>query len=186
MDLTTDVDLDQLIARYGCRAFVETGTGSGKGIEAAAGSSFDQIFSIEAAHKPALDAGLRFAKNHKVTVIHAKAERGLKEVLVELAPSTPTLFRLDAQWQGAATAPMPAERSLRLLAQCRDLSRDVVLIDDLRLYEDGNFEKGPCPPDRLPAPEQRHLRFVEEILGKTHRFERSYQQTGHLCACPKA
>ncbi len=197
MGVLSDFDLDRLIREYGCRYLIETGTGLGKSLEYAAASDFDQVFSIEIMHKLALEAALRFAKNHKVTVIHGKSERGLKEALEEIPPEAPVIYWLDAHFPGAdfrlasykdeknEAVRLPLERELRLLAGLRDISRDVFLIDDLRIYEDGTYDEGPCPADHRPAEEFRHTRFVDEVLGATHGIERLFRRTGYLCAYPK-
>lgn len=188
MGTLRDFDLEELIARYACRIFAEVGTGAGQAVEQAAAASFELIFSVEPSHKQALDAGLRHAKNHKITIVHAKRERGLKEALDEVPAQTPVLFLIAAPPGGFSISPaekLPIERELRLLAGLRDLSRDVLLIDERRLYEDGDYDAGPCPPDRLPPIEQRSLSFAEGILGPTHRLERSTKGTGYLCAFPK-
>jgi len=192
-------DLERLIADYGCRYLIETGTGLGKGLDHAATFDFDQIYSIEIMHNLALAAALRFAKNHKVTILHAKSERGLKEALEEIPQDAPVLYWLDAHFPGAdfrlatykgeknENVRLPLERELRLLAELRDLSRDIVLIDDLRIYEDADYEEGPAKEDHQPLrPEFRHVRFVDELLGATHIIQRSTRRTGYLCAYPRS
>jgi hypothetical protein len=193
----SDFELDRLIADYGCRFLIETGTGLGKSMDHAQAFDFEQIFSIEIVHSLALQAGLRFAKNHKITIIHGKSERGLKEALEEIPGEASVIYWLDAHFPGAdfrlanykdernETIRLPLERELRLLSELRDIRHDVFLIDDLRIYEDGPYEEGPCPADHRPAAEYRHTRFVDEILGPSHNLERSYRRTGYLCAYPK-
>lgn len=192
----SDFDLAGLIRDWGCRYLVETGTGAGNNVEFAAQYSFDQIYSIESKHAAALQAGLRFSKNQAITIIHGKNERGLTEALGEIPVACPVIFCLGGHRPGAefqsfpGTDPagippiLPLERILRLLSGQRDVSRDIFLIDDLRLYEDGAFEDGPCPLDQRPAAEYRHTRFVEDLLGSTHRLERSSRRSGYLCAYP--
>ena len=196
MGVLSDFNLDRLITQYGCRNFVETGTGIGQGVEFATGCAFERIASIEIIHKLALDVAIRFAKNHTVTIINAKSARGLKEALDEMPPDQPILFWLDARFPGAdyglkpydaerdETLRLPLESEIRTLAGLRDLGRDLFLINELRLYEDADYEDGPVSLDRLPSAGNRHLRFIDEILGATHRFERSLRRTGSLCAYP--
>lgn len=197
MGLLIDFDLGQLIAKYGCRTFVETGTGKGAGIEYAAKCDFDHLYSIEIVHGLALEVALRFAKDHRITIIHGKSERGLKEALEEVPAADSVLFWLDARFPGAdyglkpydaeknESLRLPVQSELRVLAGLRDLSRDVILINELRLYEDGDYEAGPAPADRRPSPALRNLNIVDELLGGTHRIERRYRQSGCLCAYPE-
>lgn len=196
MGVLADFDLTKMITDYGTRYLVETGTGIGRGVEEAVKHDFLQVFSIEIMHNLALDVALRFADNPMVTIIHGKSEKGLREALEEIPGDAPAIFWLDAHYPGADfrmanydseknhDLRLPLERELRLLAEGRDIDGDVFLIDDLRIYEDAAYDEGPCAAAALPAPEFRHVRFVDEILGATHRIERSTQRTGYLCAYP--
>ena len=116
MGALSDFDLAALIAAYGGRYLVETGAGKGDGVEEALRHDFLQVYAIESAHKLALDVALRHSENHKLTVIHARSEKGLREALEEMEPGLPAIFWLKD----------PQE--LRVLASLRDLSRDVFLI----------------------------------------------------------
>ena len=183
MGALTDFDLRHLITDYGCRVLVETGIGKGQGTDEAATLEFQQIFAIEPQHKPALDLALRHAADHRITVIHGRIERGLEEVLDEIAPDAPVLFWLDAHQPGKDRQPR-LELQMRQIAGRRDISRDVFLIDDLRIYEDGAYDDGPCPDSQLPPPGQRSLRFLEEMLAGSHEIQRSRRRAGYLCAYP--
>jgi hypothetical protein len=193
MGILADFNLTALIDDYGCAYLVETGTGSGLGVEEASKHAFQQVFSIDSNHKAALDVALRFAANPMITIIHARIEKGLIDALSEIPRDDGVIFWLDAHAPGpefrsehSAALILPLERQLRLLAERRDLSRDIILIDDLRLYEDGAYEDGAAALSCLPAPAYRHVRFVEALLGDTHRIERSLRRTGTLSAFPLA
>jgi hypothetical protein len=193
----SDFNLSRLIADFGCRHMIETGAGDGRAIAEAVKHDFAQIYCIEKAHKYALDVALRFAADPKVTVIHARAEKGYREAFEEIPPNSPVLFALGAhapdtdicratqEGSVAADFRLPLEKELRFLAQTRDLSRDLFLIADLRVYEDGAFAAGPCRPEARPAPAWRSLRFVDDILGATHQIDRLTIRTGFLCAFPR-
>jgi len=183
MGVLSDFDLRHLITDFGCRVLVETGSGGGQGVDAAAPLDFQQIFAIEPQHKLALAVALRHAANHKVTVIHAKIAAGLKEALAEIDPTAAAIFWMDAHQPGADGRPQ-LEAQLRLIAAHRDISHDVILIDDLRLYEDAAYDEGPCPEGQKPSDEYRHLHFLAPLLQDTHDIERSRRRTGYLCAYP--
>ena len=110
-----DRDLAPLIKDHGYRYLVESGV---DGVEAALELDLDQIFAIESHHKKALDVALRFAANHKATIIHARLEKGLSEALLDMRPDLPAIFRLDAAF---------IESAKSLLAGRRDISRDLFL-----------------------------------------------------------
>lgn len=112
-----DIDLASLIADHGCRYLVDSGL---DGVEAALDLDLEQIFAIESEHKKALELALSLAANHKVTVIHARLEKGLQEALDEMRRDLPALFRLVGPSAGSG---------LRQVAAGRDISRDVFLVD---------------------------------------------------------
>lgn len=187
MGQLSDFNLDRLIADYGCRALVETGTGAGLGVQFAAGCGFDLIFSIEPSHKRALETALRHSSDHRITIIHAKIGRGLQEVLEDLPAEVPAIFWLNAPppRKDDPVDRLALEADLRLLAAGRDLSRDIILVNDARLYMDGPFEAGPADPVSLPPEKFRSLNFADEILAATHGVEVLSQGTGILCAFPQ-
>ena len=114
MGLPQDFDF----SRQNCQILVEVGGGGGRGVEAALKHGLQAIFCIEAKHAAALDVALRHADNHKVTVIHARAEKGLKEALEEIPPGIPVLFWLDS------------EATRAWLAGNRELKGDTVLVEN--------------------------------------------------------
>ncbi len=181
----SDFQLDRLIADYGCRFLIETGTGEGVDIEFAGTFPFEHVYSIEKSHKLAITVAFRNAMNQKMTIIHGHAERGLKMVLEEIPLEVPVMFWLDTHPTFEDAQPSsPLERELRVIAGLRDTARDIFIVDDLRLYEDGAFEDGPCPPDLAAPSAFRDLHFVEDILGATHQVNRLVRRTGYLCAFP--
>jgi hypothetical protein len=184
MGALTDFDLRHLITDYGCRVLVETGIGKGQATDEAAELDFLQIFAIEPQHKRALDVALRHAANHKITVIHAKIERGLAEALAEISSDHPVLFWLAAHQPGGDGRPK-LEDQLRQIGAARDIRHDIILVDELRLYEDGAYDEGPCPDGTRPLPEFRQLAFIETVLGQTHDIQRSRRRGGYLCAFPR-
>jgi hypothetical protein len=60
----------------------------------------------------------------------------------------------------------------------------VILIDDLRIYEDGEFGQGPCPADALPPAGLRNLDCLADWEA-THDVRRLYQHTGYVMLTPK-
>lgn len=183
MGLLTDFDLRHLITDFGCRVLIETGIGKGLGTDEAAGLDFLQIFAIEPKHALALPVAIRHAANHKVTVIHARIERGLDEAFAEILPGQPALFWMNGHQPGADGRPR-LEQQLRLIAARRQIAGDVFLINDWRIYEDGAYDEGPVPEQQRALPDLRRIDFIEEILAATHELQRSRRRTGYLCAYP--
>ncbi len=187
MGKLSDYNLDRLIGDFGCRVLVETGTGRGEALAFAAKSGFSQIFSIESDHKAALAAALAHVRDHRITVINAKITRGLGEALAEMDPALPALFWLNAPAlrKDAPPGRLGLEADLRFLAGARDLSRDIFLLNDVRLYMDGPFEAGPAEAGSLPPAALRSLDFFDEILEASHTITVLPQNTGLLSAFPR-
>lgn len=139
------------------------------------------------------------ANDPRIRLIEATSEAAFTEWLPRLPVETPVLFWLDAHFPGAdfgyagydtegdEALRLPLERELRLIRELRPGGRDVILIDDLRIYEDGPFASGPMPDfaQTLP-PERRHIRFISELFGDTHHIHRLYQEEGYVMLLPRA
>lgn len=193
-------NLQPLMEAYGCRHLFETGTGVGDGVRYASFFRFERIWSVEIHPDIAMTAGERFAGDDRIRILNATSEEALKSVLPDVDRATPIVFWLDAHFPGAdfglasyqderdADRRLPLQRELELIAKLRHPCRDVILIDDLRIYEDGPWEQGPMPDfaQTLP-PEQRNVDFVlRPPWSQTHDLQRFQQHTGYLVLTPKA
>lgn len=190
--------LEFFIRRYGCRYFVETGTGLGSGIvHAVSFPGFQRCFSCEIMEE--LFERVRHLNHHSRLVIeHASSEAFLRKWLPQLDPQVPCLFWLDAHYPGAdfglrswwaegdTQIRLPLETELQTIRDLRPDSQDVLLIDDLRIYEDDKFEDGNLPLERhtLP-PHLRNARFVDRLFKKTHWIVRSTWDDGYLVLLPR-
>jgi len=147
-------EIGEIVDRFGCRYFTETGGRAGAGIDEALAAGVRQVYSIERDHALAIVTAFRHTTNRGVTIIHARPDKGLAEVLPEIPAEAPALFHLNAVLKPAEAV----ESQLRQIAAARDVVRDVIVIDAAR-------DPG----------------FVEAVLGRAHRLER---RAGALCAYP--
>lgn len=192
-------NLQPLMETFGCRTLFETGTGLGDGVHFAAYYAFDAIYSVEIHPDIAGTARDRFAADPRVHILNETSEAALARVLPTIARDRPVLFWLDAHFPGADFGyagykdekdddrRLPLERELALIAKLRNPCRDVILVDDLRIYEDGPFEMGNTPEwaQTLP-PERRNLDFVTRgPFAATHDLQRFHQETGYFVLTPK-
>lgn len=185
MGTLSDFDLGRIIADFGSRFLVETGTGKGTDVSFAGTFPFEHVYSIEKSHGLAIQVAFRNASNQRMSIIHDHAERGLEIALGEIPAEAPVIFWMNTHPSfGGDARSSPLDRELRLIAGLRDVSKDVFLIDDLRLYEDGPYGDGSCPAEQMAPPQLRDLHFVDDILGPTHGITRLFQRTGYLCAFP--
>lgn len=192
-------NLQSMMEGYGCRSLFETGTGMGDGVQYAAYFHFERIWSVEIHPDIAATARERFVGDARVEVINATSEEALSRVLPTVPHDAPILFWLDAHFPGAdfglagykderdGDRRLPLERELALIAKLRHPCRDVLLIDDLRIYEDGPYEMGAMPDfaQTLP-PERRNIDFaLRRPWSETHDLARYHQHTGYLVLTPK-
>ena len=192
-------DLPAMIAHFGCRYLFETGTGVGEGVAYALQFPFERIFSVEIHPDVAATARDRFAGDPRVEILTQSSEAALLEVLPRISGDGPVLFWLDAHFPGADYGfasysdvadhdlRLPLARELDAIGRLRYPSRDLVLVDDLRIYEDAAYEKGPMPASlqTLP-PDLRNVDFAfRPPWSETHDAQRFLKDNGYLVLTPK-
>ena len=126
----------------------------------------------------------------------------LKDYASELPKDSATLFFLDAHFPGADFHKMSYEESIRtykevafpleeeisILNSLRDTSRDVIILDDLMLYEPGDmyehkgWEHGWLQQELNLA---TNSQFIYDAFEKTHNFKKDYRNQGYLVITPK-
>jgi hypothetical protein len=121
----------------------------------------------------------------------------LRQVLPTVAQDERILFFLDAHFPGEvetdfqgykAAIPLetklPLEQELELIAQMRGNCRDVILIDDLRIYENGPFEAGNTPEAQENLdPARKNIDFAARLF-PNRELHRDYRDTGYLIIAP--
>jgi hypothetical protein len=114
-------------------------------------------------------------------------------------PEGPALFWLDAHFPGAHTGatydaekdagrrlPLEAEIEAIARARLRSGARDVLLIDDARIYQPGPYAGGDLPADWPPlAGIKRSLDFVRDLYRRTHGIVVDYADQGYVMVVPK-
>jgi hypothetical protein len=194
-------DLTALIRRYGLRYFIETGTGHGDSLAHAArvtAPGFEALRSCEI--EPWLWHAMceRFSKEPRIRVFNQKSENFLTLACQMLPVDHPVLFWLDAHFPGAdygihaygdepdPNVRLPLVRELDIIARERPAAKDVILVDDLRIWLDDDFEHGPLPPDVKPfCPAERSIDFVHDIFQATHNIRTFRNHEGYLMIVPR-
>jgi hypothetical protein len=186
-------DLNRIIKEYNTVNMFETGTFFGDGVAYALKAPFAKIISVEIISEIAIRAKSRFVNEEKVTIIEGDSVTALENVLPTIEGNC--LFWLDAHFPGADAGltqydavkdenmRLPLENELTIIYKYRKNYPDVLLIDDLRLFEEGNYEKGAAPADTLPK-FNRNLDLIAELFGKTHTQLKSYADEGYLLLLP--
>lgn len=181
----------------GLASFVETGTGDGAGVAQALQAGFGQIHSLEYVEALALSAATRFEKHSEVLIHQGDSGKLLPQVLRQL-PAGPAFFWLDAHFPGAdygmadyeteadAAVRLPLMREIELIAAWRTRKRDVILIDDARIYQPGPYAAGNLVDDWPPLRGvERSLEFVRRAFGDTHGIVVDHADQGYVMVFPK-
>ena len=98
------------------------------------------------------------------------------------------LFRSQAFKGYLAAEPaelkLPLEEELKLIRELRGDCADVIVIDDLRIYENGPFESGNMPDwAETLDPEEKSIDFVLDLFPE-RRLIRDYRDEGYLLILP--
>ena len=188
--------LDEFAERFGLQAFVETGTARGDSVAYAAECmAFRHLLTCEI--EPVLAAGAVCRFNDEPRVMVMRMDSILFMRLVATSGLPPALFWLDAHYPGAgfglkaydAEIPedqrLPLERELELIRDHRG-GRDMIVIDDLRIYETGDWEAGPLPPDVPGDPKPGGADWMREMFAATHTASTIARDQGYLMLLPRS
>ena len=187
--------LNEFVERFQLKTFVETGTARGDSLAYAASfKAFEQLLSCEIMPLLAAGACCRFNEDPRVAIL--RMESGLFMRLVAASGLPPALFWLDAHYPGAgfglgeydAPGPeherLPLGRELEQIRAHRD-GRDLILIDDLRIYETGAWEDGPLPEDTPGTPTPGGADWIRQMFAATHDAKVITRDQGYLLLVPK-
>jgi hypothetical protein len=184
-DLASAIDLKETIERYDVQNYVETGVGTG--------FSFSKVllFGINT-YGVELDRQFeaQYQKEYTTsTIIFGYSKDVLPNLLAQVS-AAPTLFWLDAHYPNSdynnhpydsikdAALRVPLEIELKMIMESRDISKDVIVIDDLRIYKE-------VPPGtRWRLMEPGDGKFINDMLDKTHTISEKYNHQGYAIATP--
>lgn len=187
-------NLERIRKEYNCDFFFETGTWKGDGVAYAAKFPFKGIYSSEIIPEIAARARKRFEENRLIEILEGNSTEVLKTTLPEINGNC--IFWLDAHFPGAEEGinqynafedeqiKLPLEEEINQIRTLRQGYNDVILIDDLRIYQDGPFDSGNLPEGILP-PKRRTIQFADESFGKSHKIIKSFRDEGYLMIMDK-
>ena len=201
-------DLASMTKDFGLKGFVETGTYRCAGLRNAAHFDFEKIVSIDINEEWINRAREVEEQDPRITLLLGSSHSMLPKA-VEIVGDRPTLWWLDAhlpeacsdtsdqhihgrlvyggnkEFDGKSTFPLEAELDV-IVNSGRDFSNDVMLMDDLRIYESGAFTWGNWDSEEkklYDAP--RSGNFIDDLLRKTHDVFRDLRDHGYAVALPK-
>lgn len=189
-------DLSDPINDYDISVFIETGTGQGGSVEAILNyPQIQDVYSIEIIKELYESCVEKFKDHTKVQLLNNNSFEGLKQLLPTIPTNRNILFWLDAHFPGAdfhfdtyeSTSDyhlrIPLESEIELIHSLRKGCRDVFIIDDLRIYEDGPYEGGNW--DLRSKLGGDGLDFISNRYSETHTLHKHYAHQGYLFLLPK-
>ena len=175
--------LSELINEYKLEIFVETGCYRGNSLDFALKLGFDKLFSCDIDQEAITNCNERFITTNKIQLYHKDSISFLRTVLPAINKNA--LFWLDAHLPGFDKTSgqvyeknkhnFPLEKESTLINNARKDFNDIILIDDLRIYEDGEFESGNWT-DRNKFGDL-DLSFLDKYDYNVQKF---YQQEGYI------
>jgi len=172
---------------------IETGTYKGESVAHALRCGYQKIITIEIIESLAKQAQEQFADFSGVLVVNAESAPGInslflsgkidqkEKILWWLDAHLPQHYSNDYDQLTDKNIIFPLKGELTAITKNRDVSRDIFIMDDLRLYEDGPFLNGNCSKGTRPFSNHN---FVIELLGATHKITKDFRDEGYLVALP--
>ena len=191
--LNQAIKIKNVLKFYDIKNFVETGTGIGEVVRSVC--EIDQNINIHT-----IEIIEEIYDKNKISLSYLDNVNWhlgqSSDVLPDIVPSLQgsTLFWMDAHFPGAdfglaeygdeknIDKRLPLKSELEIIVKNKDVSNDVFIIDDLRIYEDGPFEAGVWK-DRSKYGRDG-IEFIEELFEETHYVVKSYNQQGYIMLFP--
>jgi len=184
--------------QFGLEHYIETGTGSGECLAFAIQYRFKSYASVEVHPELAAQATEKFKQVESCRIFQGKSADNLPLMLADTFKTKnlePCLFFMDAHFPGAdfgfaaydaepdIKIRIPLEEELRLICKLRDTYRDVFICDDLRIYQDGDYQDGNWPArEKLGAD---GIGFIYELFSATHDITLFNLHQGYIVITPK-
>ena len=194
-------NLQELINKFKCKIYVETGTGIGVCLSHMLQYGFDRHYSIDIDEELILEAKEKF-KNKNVEFHNNYSHKALEKIVPTLPKDKAILFFLDAHFPKAdfhkityeesistyKEDAFPLSKEIKTIKKHRDISKDCFIIDDWKLYDpDQAYEFGGWEYKDLQ--DSLGLKTCSsEILENfkdTHNFQIALRHQGFLFATPK-
>ena len=193
MGSLTRFELARYREHYGLTSFFETGTFYGGGVREALDAKFERVYSVEIIDQYFEENVERFRDRDNVTLLKGHSVDVLAQTLPDLEGNI--FFWLDAHFPGAdgglrdynaevdESIRCPLEAELETIKRHRAGCEDVFLIDDLRLYERGEFEGGDLPSN-IRRPGSNGIDFIYRLFSDSHHIVKLFYDEGYVLMLP--
>ena len=199
-------NLDNYVKKYNLKYYFETGTGKAECLSYATQYEFKEFYTVDIDEdlvQEAYEKVKNYGKN--IHLLIGKSTDVLEEYVPKIPKKSPTLFFLDAHFPGAdfhkctyeesirthLKDAFPLEEEVQIILNNRDISKDVFIIDDFVLYEEGEYDclNYNCIWEYDWLQEELDLKtnskFLYDAFGKTHDLKKDLRSQGYLIATPK-
>ena len=191
--LNEAIQIKNVLDFYDIKNFVETGTGQAEVVQTVVEADETlNIHTIEVIPEIYDKNKINFSYLKDVNWHLGTSFDILPEILPDLKGST--LFWMDAHFPGADFGlssygdekdddkRLPLKKELETIVANRDVTNDVFVIDDLRIYEDGPFGDGNWEDREKYGGDG--IEFIEELFDETHYVVKSYNAQGSILLFP--
>ena len=191
--LNEAIQIKNVLDFYDIKNFVETGTGKAEVVQTVVEADDTlNVHTIEVIPEIYDKNKINFSYLKDVNWHLGTSFDILPEILPDLKGTT--LFWMDAHFPGADFGlssygdekdddkRLPLKKELETIVANRDVSNDVFVIDDLRIYEDGPFGDGNWEDREKYGGDG--IEFIEELFDETHYVVKSYNAQGSVLLFP--
>ena len=191
--LNEAIQIKNVLDFYDIKNFVETGTGQAEVVQTVVEADDTlNIHTIEVIPEIYDKNKINFSYLKDVNWHLGTSFDILPEILPDLKGTT--LFWMDAHFPGADFGlssygdekdddkRLPLKKELETIVANRDVTNDVFVIDDLRIYEDGPFGDGNWEDREKYGGDG--IEFIEELFEETHYVVKSYNAQGSILLFP--
>ena len=191
--LNEAIQIKNVLDFYDIKNFVETGTGQAEVVQTVVEADDTlNVHTIEVIPEIYDKNKINFSYLKDVNWHLGTSFDILPEILPDLKGTT--LFWMDAHFPGADFGlssygdekdddkRLPLKKELETIVANRDVTNDVFVIDDLRIYEDGPFGDGNWEDREKYGGDG--IEFIEELFDETHYVVKSYNAQGSIILFP--
>lgn len=138
-------NISNLIDENNINVFVETGCYRGNTLSFALQLGFKKLYSCDIDLESADYCRNEFSQDARLRIDHKPSNTFLSDLMPELENEESVLFFLDAHLPDMETTTdvsLPLEEELDIIWAARSNKKDIIVIDDLRIYEENDYTGG--------------------------------------------
>ena len=187
------ININEIKEKFGIKIFVETGTSDGNQFFDYLKFNFNDYYSCEI-NKEQYDVA--YQNIGHINNIHLSNQSSF-DFFSELLPKIkdiPTVFWLDAHFPGSEIGlPLtyekdkkirtPLEDEIYLISKLKNTKNDIIVCDDLKIYEDNNYDVGTWNLRKDLG--YNDINFIYKNFYKTHNIIKKFDHDGCVIIIPR-